>query len=420
MTNIPTVNTSNENIHALLNIIQNNGNINLSPYDDPFNVEDLITYNTNHETNNYPHEPYIPLYQEENSTEITTVNNLPSSSNTKDEKLIPENTSNRKGLTNDNLLKIDNENAADNNDINDTITDDDIKLHVKDDTKLHIKNNIKHIAQDEAPNKIEYHYGVKKSTMPSTFKKYQPPFAKKTDSTTNLQEKTTNMDKLIISLLENKKGSKTQANHPPNKEPLNNDKINDSHVEDFQHLFENIENNNKAILQTTNHPYTYKNIHIDESCKNKKNNKTLPHTPTDKGTDENKHQELIEPSEYPDITPQNTEYNANNNNINNYEQDITLIDSNYTSFLDTNKNDTNNFNPHIKKDVNPTANKLYMEQTLVNDEPITNFIVTPNTNHYIKNQYNTTSNIPSNLKQTPKIITNNNHTNNQTPIKKKL
>jgi hypothetical protein len=179
MTNIPTVTTSNENIHALLNIIQNNGNINLLPYDDPFNVEDLITYNANHETNNYPLESYIPLNQEENPTEITKGNILPSSSNTTDEKLIPENTTNQKGLTNDNPYKTDNENAADNNDNNGTITDDDFKLHVKDDIKLHIKNNIKHIAQDEAPNKTQYHYGVKKSTMPSTFKKYQPPFAKK-------------------------------------------------------------------------------------------------------------------------------------------------------------------------------------------------------------------------------------------------
>jgi hypothetical protein len=227
-------------------------------------------------------------------------------------------------------------------------------------------------------------------------KNTNPLSLKKTDNTTNPQEKMTNMDKLIISLLENKKGPKTLTNHPLNKEPLNNDKINDSHVEDIQHLLENIDNNNKVILQMTNHSYTHKNKHIDESSENKKNNKTLSHTPTDKGTDDNKHQELIEPSEYRGTTPQNTEYNANNNNINNYEQDIILIDSNYTSFLDMNKKDTNNFNPYIKKDVNPTANKLYMEQTLLNDEQITNFFVTPNTNHYIKNQYNTTSNIPSN------------------------
>jgi hypothetical protein len=72
--------------------------------------------------------------------------------------------------------------------------------------------------KDDLSTKREFHYGMKKYSFPSKFKKFQPPFLKKPTKDKNLEEITehnqSEIDQLILSLLRKKHNSTNHLLHP--------------------------------------------------------------------------------------------------------------------------------------------------------------------------------------------------------------
>jgi hypothetical protein len=72
--------------------------------------------------------------------------------------------------------------------------------------------------QDDLSTKREFHYGMKKYSIPSKFKKFQPPFSKKPNKDNNhegiTEQEQNEIDQLIISLLRKKHNSTNRVLHP--------------------------------------------------------------------------------------------------------------------------------------------------------------------------------------------------------------
>jgi hypothetical protein len=335
MTNKTNSNIINEHIHALLNIVQNN----LSPFDDHLNFDNTITENAHLENENNITKPYIQLDQ--NEQPFTTkevkefaITNGPNESVTKD----PSETANRKNPTNDMEKKLSAPSASDGN-----------------------------------TSGKYYHYGVKKSSTPSTFKKYQPPFTKK--QTNIIQnpddeniEKTNQLDNLIISLLNDKNKMEkdnpnlgTQHQHNTSTNMNNYNDITDT--EDLQHLNTETKKINETTKKSTDNPY---------------NNGTDTYTPTDTPIIKN----TIPPTntkEYLYPIPKGNLYSLQSvrdlitTDNDNHIQTVTARNEDQIIDLITdNDNKNNNLNHHTYMGNNPNS-----------DEPDISGIVTPhNTNHH--------------------------------------
>jgi hypothetical protein len=339
MTNKTNSNIINEHIHALLNIVQNNGDINLSPFDDHLNFDNIITENAHLENEKNITTPYLQLDQNEQPFTMKeikefAITNEPNESVTKD----PSETANRKNPTNDMEKKLSAPSASDGN------------------------TSGKH-----------YHYGVKKSSTPSTFKKYQPPFTKK--QTNFIQnpddenmEKTNQLDNLIISLLNNKNKMEKDTQNPgtqhQHKSSTDMNKHNDiTDTEELQYLNTETKNINETTKKSNENPY---------------NNGTDTSTPTDTLIIKNtipptNVKEYLYPIQKGNLYSLQSVRDLTTTDNDNHIQTVTTHNEDQIIDLITdNNNKNNNLNHHT-----------YTGNNLNNDEPDTSSIVTPhNTNHH--------------------------------------
>jgi len=116
MINNTNSNISNEHINALLNIFHNNGDINLSPYEEHLNFDGILSAEDNPNTETKETDTFTTPGQNEQSYTIEETDNPSILDNTKNKETIPELNSGIPNNTNDDDKKTPALN--DNNNIN--------------------------------------------------------------------------------------------------------------------------------------------------------------------------------------------------------------------------------------------------------------------------------------------------------------
>jgi len=207
-----------ENTHVMVNqnISHNNGNVNLSLFDQPTIFEHLTNDKELFNFNSFALDRNKPPYSNSNNVPST---NEESTNGIKEIKTFNTKFNGKPMTTNDPNSKNDTDNGKT------TFETDDLKI-----TNQQTTAYITPTAREALITKMRYHYGRKQSLTPSNFKKFQPPFTNglKTNNTTHDTD-LNNIEKIIIDILQDENGKMEKDNQPSKLEGLPKDKPLEQH-----------------------------------------------------------------------------------------------------------------------------------------------------------------------------------------------